>query len=53
MKSIPKKSSVLSTEKYPTEDVIMKNQNDSPAVTVIDLIRNEDAFMLDRVDECD
>ena len=53
MKSIPKKSSILSTEKYPTKDVIMKNQNVSPAVTVIDLNRDEDAFMLDRIDECD
>ena len=53
MISIPKKISVLSTEKYPIEDVIMKNQKVSPAVTASALILGEDASILDRIDECD
>ena len=41
-----------STENRLTEIVIMKNQNDSPAVTAILLNRGEDSSNLDRINEC-
>ncbi len=40
----------ISTVKYPTEERIIRNQNDNPAVTARDLNRGEDASIpiLDR-----
>ena len=42
----------ISIVKYPKDDVIMKNQNDSPAVTASALNRGEGASMLYRIDKC-
>ena len=42
----------ISIEKNPVEEVIIKNQNDIPAVTASDLNLCEDAFMSYRIDEC-
>ncbi len=46
------KMSIISIEKNPMEDVIIKNQNDSPAVTASDLNLGEDACILYRINEC-
>jgi len=42
----------ISMENMPMDVVMMKNQNVSPAVTAIDLNRGDDAFILNRIDEC-
>ena len=42
----------ISIEKNPIEDVIIKNQNESPAVTASDLNLGEEACMLYRINEC-
>ena len=43
----------ISTENIPVDCVIMKNQNDNPAVTARDLNLGDDAFViLYRVDKC-
>ena len=39
-------------ENTSVEDVMMKNQNDNPAVTARDLNLGDDAFILNRVDKC-
>lgn len=41
-----------SIENRASEIVIMKNQNDSPAVTAILLNRGEESSNLDRINEC-
>ena len=41
-----------SKENIPTTDVIMKNQNENPAVTANDLNLGEDSSILNRVNEC-
>ncbi len=46
------KMSIISIEKNPIEDVIIKNQNESPAVTASDLNLGEDACILYRINEC-
>ena len=46
------KTNSISIEKYPVDDVIMKNQNVSPAVTVSDLNLGEEVSMLYRIDKC-
>ena len=46
------KTSSASVEKYPIADIIMKNQNDNPAVTASDLNLGEDVCILNRIDEC-
>ena len=43
----------ISIEKYPKEDVIIKNQNESPAVIASALNLREDASMLNRINKCD
>ena len=42
----------ISIENIPVEDVIIKNQNDNPAVTASDLNRGELVCILNRIDKC-
>ena len=42
----------ISIENIPVDDVMIKNQNDNPAVTARDLNRGELVFILNRVDKC-
>ena len=42
----------ISTENTSVDDVMMKNQNDNPAVTARDLNLGDDAFILNRIDKC-
>ena len=42
----------ISIEKYPKEDVIMKNQNESPAVIASALNLMEDAFISNWINKC-
>jgi hypothetical protein len=42
----------ISIEKIPVEEVIIKNQKDSPAVTAKDLNLGELVCILNRVDKC-
>ena len=42
----------ISIENIPVDDVIMKNQNVSPAVTASDLNRGELVCILNRIDKC-
>jgi hypothetical protein len=42
----------ISIENIPVDDVIMKNQNDNPAVTARDLNRGELVCILNRIDKC-
>ena len=42
----------ISIENTSVEDVMMKNQNDNPAVTARDLNLGDDAFILNRIDKC-
>ena len=46
------KTSSASIEKYPIDDIIMKNQNDNPAVTASDLNLGEDVSMLYWINKC-
>ena len=46
------KTSSASVEKYPIADIIMKNQNDNPAVTASDLNLGEDVSMLYWINKC-
>lgn len=41
-----------SNEKLPSADVIIKNQNDNPAVTASDLNLGDDVCILYRINEC-
>lgn len=41
-----------SIEKIPVDDVMMKNQNEIPAVTAIDLNLREEEFILNWINEC-
>ena len=43
----------VSIENIPIDDVIIKNQNENPAVTLNDLKRGEESFILNWIDECD
>jgi hypothetical protein len=42
----------ISIENIPVDVVIMKNQNDNPAVTASALNRGEDSSILNRIDKC-
>ena len=42
----------ISMENTPVDVVMMKNQNDNPAVTASDLNLGDDAFILNRIDKC-
>ena len=42
----------ISIENIPVDDVMIKNQNDNPAVTARDLNRGELVCILNRVDKC-
>jgi|TARA_B110000438_G_scaffold93060_1_gene92608 hypothetical protein len=42
----------ISMENIDMDVVMMKNQNDNPAVTASDLNLGDDAFILNRIDEC-
>jgi len=46
------KMRIISIEKNPMEDVIIKNQNESPAVTASDLNLGEEDCILYRINEC-
>ncbi len=46
------KTSSTSVEKYPIADIIIKNQNDNPAVTASDLNLGEDVSMLYWINKC-
>ena len=46
------KTSSASIEKYPIADIIMKNQNESPAVTTSDLNLGENVSMLYGIHKC-
>ena len=52
MRTEPTKMSKISIEKIPIDVVIIKNQNDNPAVTARDLNLDEDVFILNRIYEC-
>ena len=52
MKIDTTKINIISTEKYPMEVVIMKNQKDRPAVTASDLNLGEDASISNWIYEC-
>ena len=41
-----------SIENRPLTDVIIKNQNENPAVTASDLNLEEEVFILYRIDKC-
>ena len=42
----------ISIENIPVDDVMIKNQNDSPAVTAKDLNLGELVCILNRIDKC-
>ena len=42
----------ISIENTSVDDVMIKNQNDNPAVTARDLNLGDDAFILNWIDEC-
>lgn len=42
----------ISIEKCPIDVIIIKNQNENPAVTASDLNLGEDVSILDRIDKC-
>ena len=42
----------ISTENIPVDDVMIKNQNDNPAVTAKDLNLGELVCILNRIDKC-
>ena len=51
VKTLAIKISNISNEKIPDTEVIMKNQNERPAVTATDLKRGDDNSILNRIDE--
>ena len=51
VRTIPIKRTKYSIEKEPVLDVMIKNQNDNPAVTASDLNLGEDVCILYRIDE--
>ena len=51
MRTDAAKINSTSIEKYPTDNVIMKNQKDNPAVTASDLNLGEDASISNRIYE--
>lgn len=52
VRTIPTNRIKYNIENTPVLDVIIKNQNDSPAVTAKDLNLGEDTCMLYRINEC-
>ena len=50
-RTVPIKIRNISIEKYPTDEIIIINQNDKPAVTAIDLNLGDDVSILDRIDK--
>ena len=50
-RTVPIKIRNISIEKYPTDEIIIKNQNDKPAVTAIDLNLGDYVSILDRIDK--
>ena len=45
------KTSNISNENIPDTEIIMKNQNEKPAVTTTDLKRGDDNSILNRIDK--
>ena len=52
LKTIATNMIKISMENTSVDDVMMKNQNDNPAVTARDLNLGDDAFILNRIDKC-
>ena len=52
LKIIPINNKNISKEKKPVVDVMIKNQDDNPAVTANDLNLGDDAFILYGIDKC-
>tara|TARA_B100001750_G_C15367045_1_gene525286 strand:+ start:115 stop:321 length:207 start_codon:yes stop_codon:yes gene_type:complete len=52
VRTVPIKIRNISIEKCPTDEIIIKNQNDKPAVTANDLNLGDDVSILDRIDKC-
>ena len=51
VKTLAIKTSNISNEKIPDAEIIMKNQNERPAVTATDLKRGDDNSILYRIDK--
>ena len=51
VKTLAIKTSNISNENIPIAEIIMKNQNERPAVTATDLKRGEDNFILYRINK--
>ena len=51
VKTLAIKMSNISNEKIPNAEIIMKNQNERPAVTATDLKRGEDNSILYRINK--
>ena len=45
------KISIISNENMPDTEIIIKNQNERPAVTATDLKRGDDSSILNRIDK--
>ena len=52
LRTIPTNIIKISIENIPVDDVMIKNQNDSPAVTAKDLNLGELVCILNRIDKC-
>ena len=50
-KTLPMKISIISNENMPDTEIIIKNQNERPAVTATDLKRGDDSSILNRIDK--
>ena len=51
VKTLAMKTSNISNENIPIAEIIMKNQNERPAVTATDLKRGDDNSILYRIDK--
>ncbi len=51
VKTLAIKTSNISNENIPIAEIIMKNQNERPAVTATDLKRGDDNSILYRIDK--
>ena len=52
VKIIPTKIAKISREKTPIDEEITKNQKENPAVTASALMRLDEAFILNWINEC-
>ena len=51
VKTLAMKTSNISNENIPIAEIIMKNQNERPAVTATDLKRGDDNSILNRINK--